>query len=108
MSNCLNVRTSRMIRPVTTKNDRGEHLKTRLLGPATLLSTSFIIVLLLVSDRAAWTASDPLKNYHQGASDSSDSRADPFAKFRGPSCLRSLLSNQIWDPLAFGEDSSHF
>ncbi len=49
--------------PLTTKDSGQEHLKTRLLWAATLLSTSVATILLLASNRAPWTNSGHIYNF---------------------------------------------
>lgn len=52
-----------MTRASATANGGEEHLKTRLLGAATLLSTSVVTILLLSSDRVPWTDSGPFYEF---------------------------------------------
>jgi len=49
--------------PLATKDSGQEHLKTRLLLAATLLSTSVATILLLASNRAPWTNSGHIYNF---------------------------------------------
>lgn len=49
--------------PLATKDSGQEHLKTRLLWAATLLSTSVATILLLASNRAPWTNSGHIYNF---------------------------------------------